>query len=82
MAQCRHLDGEAAPFRTAADRKKLIGKCIQYLRYCDIDRSGRGLIFPRVDWVTDAKGVQLIFSNGSSVSRGELVEIRVLEADE
>ena len=74
------LDGERVPFRTAAERKALIGKRIKYLRHCDIDRSGRGYFFPRVGIVIDAQGRQLIFDCGNSVAASDLAEVVVLPA--
>ncbi len=72
------LEGEQAAFQTAEDRKKLVGKVIKYLRQCDIDKSGRGYFFPRVDVVIDAKGRQLILSNWDSLSAGDLVELVIV----
>ena len=74
----RFLEGEQAPFRTAAERKRLVGKVIRYLRSCDIDRSGRGYFFPRVDIVVSAAGLNLFLENGSTIHRGELREVVVL----
>lgn len=78
----RYFDGETAPFRTAADRKALVGKHIRYVRHCDIDKTGRGYFFPRIDTVVEATGTNLIFDNGSSVARGDLVEVQVIESNE
>jgi len=72
------LDGDHRPFRTAADRRALVGKRIKYLRSCDIDKSGRGYFFPQIDIVIDAKGRQLIFDCGNSVSAGDLREVVIL----
>lgn len=73
------LDGKLAPFRTAADRKKLIGCTIRYLRSCDIDRSGRRYIFPRVDLVTESKGRNLFLEDGNCLAAGDLVEVVVIQ---
>ena len=77
----KHLDGTTLPFQTAADRKALVGKTIRYLRLCDIDRSGRGYIFPRVNTVVEAKGIYLIMDNGDAAGRSELVEIVEIKHD-
>ena len=69
------LEGHHAPFSTAADRKRLIGRRVRYLRHCDIDKTGRGYFFPRSGNVTDARGTQIILGDGNSVSRGDLVEL-------
>lgn len=44
---CRYLDGENIAPRTKEEAKKLIGKDVVYLQEADIDRSGRGLFFPK-----------------------------------
>ena len=79
--KCRYLDGDAVPFRTAAQRKALVGKRIEYLRSCDIDCSGRGYFFPRIGIVESASGVALYLENGSDVHRSDLVELRVLDEE-
>lgn len=78
----RRLEGTLARFRSASERRMLVGKTIKYLRHCDIDKSGRGYFFPRVDVVIEAKGRDLIFENGSSASVSDLVEVVVLEPDQ
>jgi hypothetical protein len=70
----KFLEGEQLPFRTAADRRKLVGKFIRYLRRGDIDRSGRGYFFPRSGWVEYAKGRFLMMDN-TDVQVSELVEV-------
>lgn len=76
-----HLEGEHAAFRTAAERRALIGCHIRYLRDCDIDKSGRGYLFPRTDIVIDAKGRELFLENGSTLSASDLREVVVIERD-
>lgn len=66
------------PFQLIEDRKKLVGKFIRYLRECDIDRSGRGMYFPRIGLVKDAKGVNLIMDDGIYLTRGELREVEII----
>jgi hypothetical protein len=75
----RHLEGTDLPFRTAAERKALVGKAIRYLRHCDIDRSGRGYIFPRYGVVVGAYRTNLEMDNGTTVSRADLVELVAIE---
>lgn len=74
----RYFEGEIAPFQTISQRRALVGKTIRYLRDCDIDKSGRGYLFPKIGRVVEAYGVQLIFDNGDSVTRGDLVEVQVI----
>lgn len=75
----RYFEGETAPFYSIAQRRRLVGKTIRYLRDCDIDKSGRGYLFPKVGHVVEAYGVQLILEGGNSVVRGDLVEVQVIE---
>ena len=63
----RYLDGETVPVKTKADRLKLIGKRIQYLRPSDIDRSGRGFFFPRTGTVTGSEGRNFILDDGDAL---------------
>ena len=74
----QRLEGDLAPIRTAADRKKLVGKYIRYLRDCDIDKSGRGYFFPRFDGVLQASGRLLHLTNGDSLKAGDLREVVVV----
>jgi len=43
--KCKHLTGDNIKPGTAAEARKLVGKTVNYLRDCDIDKSGRGYIF-------------------------------------
>ena len=49
MRLCRLLDDTSPNIvpSTAAEARKLIGKRVEYLQERDIDKSGRGMIFPR-----------------------------------
>lgn len=76
------LAGEQAPFRTVADRRKLIGHAITYLRKADIDRSGRGLFFPRFAVVRDVQGKNFFLDNGEVLWASDLVELVDLGAQE
>jgi hypothetical protein len=75
----RYLEGEVVEFRTAADRRKLVGHAIRFVRSCDIDKSGRGYVFPRVAFIEGAKGSQLLFDNGDSVHVGDLREVQIID---
>lgn len=55
----KYLDGELIYPILNSEFKKHIGKCVEYLRECDIDRSGRGYIFPRYGTITGAIGKNL-----------------------
>lgn len=69
------LDGEQLRFRTAADRRALVGKAVKYLRLCDIDRSGRGYFFPRFAEIISAHGRNLELDNGEYLHSGDIVEM-------
>lgn len=49
MRLCKLLDDTSpniAP-TTAKEARALIGKRVEYLRECDIDKTGRGYVFPK-----------------------------------
>ena len=69
------LTGEPARFRTAADRRKLVGHAIRYLRHVDIDRSGRGLFFPRTAIVTEVSGKNMFLDNGGVLYASDVAEM-------
>jgi len=51
-----YFEGEISFPVYVSDVRKLIGKRIKYLRTHDIDRSGRGYIFPRYGTVEEVHG--------------------------
>jgi hypothetical protein len=55
-----YLEGEQLQKRAAALRRH-IGKRVQYLRECDIDKSGRGYFFPRLGRITKVHGRNIWF---------------------
>jgi hypothetical protein len=78
----RYLEGEQAPFKMKADRDRLVGCKIQYLRHRDIDRTGRGYFFPQVGHIAKSSGLNLFFDNGDSLYRSEIAELVVIESKE
>jgi hypothetical protein len=76
------LTGNHVAFRTAADRRALVGRYIMFLRHCDIDRTGRGMFFPRTGIVQSAGGRFLNMDNGTSLAASDLVEVVDLGAAE
>jgi hypothetical protein len=78
----RYFDGECAPFRSNDARKKLIGKKIRFLRGCDIDRSGRGYIFPRFGTVEGTAGRSIFLECGGDIFVSDLVEVQIIEEDD
>lgn len=71
------LEGTNVKPHSAADAKSLLKKNVQYLRTSDIDRSGRGYIFPKSGVVTGCYGKNLEI-NGDSIPFSALVEVVVL----
>lgn len=71
----RYFEGENLNLKSIADRKKLIGKTVKYLRKRDIDRSGRGYFFPQLGTVTDVKGKNIEFDNVNFEYCSDIVEM-------
>ena len=74
-----YLEGENIKPSYNKDAKKLIGKSVEYLRSCDIDKSGRGYYFPRRNKIVDVIGRQLIFENSDSVYFNDIKEMIIIE---
>lgn len=82
MGMNRLLDGENVRPRTAAQARSLIGKRLEYLRESDIDRSGRGYIFPRRGTFKEVIGrnVEVEGTGGHDwVSISSFVEVRLID---
>lgn len=79
MMMCRYMIGEKVDLSTIDKRKALVGKCVKYLRPSDIDKSGRGLVFPRVAIILSAKGRQMELDNGDWLSVSNVVEMTIVE---
>lgn len=75
MAECRYMHGESLPFKTKAEADKLIGKRVVYLRHYDIDKSGRGYIFPKRDKVIGTFGRNIEFEYAGFIHRTSIAEI-------
>ena len=56
------LEGINVTPETSQDAKKLIGKRVQYLRECDIERN-KGMIFPRYCTIIDVKNNNIVTEN-------------------
>lgn len=76
MSKCRILDGENIAPRTIKEARQLIGKNVTYLRESDIDKSGRGIYFPRYGIVEEVIGREIIIAGHYIVSRNirEMIE--------
>lgn len=55
--------------------KELIGCRIEYLRECDIDKSGRGFFFPRTGTISEIYRKHIVIENGDFISFSSLREI-------
>lgn len=82
MAKCYYLEGENIAPRTTAEAKKLIGKPVTYLQKADIDRSGRGLYFPRYGKIAGvvSKNIAIDTPGNYVIRLSDLVEM-VLNED-
>jgi len=60
--RCFDKETNSTP-KTAAEAKALLGKRVKYLQEQDIDRSGRGLYFPRYGTVTGNKGKNIVIAD-------------------
>ncbi|MFF2532457.1 hypothetical protein ACFVS2_26680 [Brevibacillus sp. NPDC058079] len=69
-----YLNGENIKPANNAEAKKLIGKRVQYLRSTDIDRSGRGYIFPRTGTIVEVVR-RNIDIDGNMVHLSDIVEM-------
>lgn len=78
MAECHYLKGEALAFKTKAEAEKLIGKKVEYLTPHGIDRTGRGYIFPRTDFVKSVFGKHIEFEYAGYIHRNSITEMREL----
>lgn len=70
-----YLDGKNIKPHNNKQAKELIGKKVQFVRNCDIDKSGRGYFFPRVNVIAAAVGRQIVFEDSDSVYFTEIVEM-------
>ena len=80
MTACRYLDGENITPATAAAARKLIGKRVEYLRDSDIDRSGRGYVFPRRGTIKAVHGRNIAIDHEENfiIHLNNLVDMREL----
>lgn len=60
--------------KTNAEAKRLIGKRVKYLCEENIDKSGRGYIFPRTGTITDVVGKNIEI-DGDMIYLSKLVEM-------
>lgn len=70
MSECHYLKGPNIAPKTVSQARKLTGTFVQYLAEEDIDKSGRGYIFPRYGFVEGGMGRDVIISGDYiSISR-------------
>lgn len=79
MKLCKLLDTASANMapRDKSEAVPLIGKYVRYLCTRDIDRSGRGYIFPQSGYVDGSRGRALSI-DGHLLSFRDIVELVVL----
>ena len=71
---CRLLDGENIRPANVKAARALIGKNVKYLRSCDIDRTGRGYIFPKTGTIEDVFGRNVCIG-GDYIAFSRIVEM-------
>ena len=69
------LKGVALPVKTQKQRDALVGKRVTFLRWGDIDRSGRGYIFPKSGTVSHVLGKNVFLECGEILWTPQLVEL-------
>lgn len=72
-----YLEGTNVKPQHTTDGRKLIGKFVEYLTTQDIDRSGRGYIFPKTGVVTDQFKRNLEI-NGDLIPYSSFVEVVII----
>lgn len=78
--KCKYLEGENVAPRTAKQAQLLIGQRVTYLQKADIDRSGRGLFFPRYGTIVEVYGKNIAIDTPSNfiIYLPDLVEMAVI----
>jgi len=74
-----YLDGKNIKPNNNKKAKVLIGKKVKYLCSIDIDKSGRGYFFPRINTIADVVGRQIIFENYDSIYIRDIKEMIIVE---
>lgn len=72
-----YLEGNHITLETPKQAKAYIGKQVQYLRGCDIDKSGRGYFFPKMGEVIEVYDRNINIS-GSWIAFSQIREIILL----
>lgn len=78
---CNYLNGENLSLKTAKQARMYIGKEVEYLCKCDIDRSGRGYFFPKKGIIVDVSGRDIAIDTKHNfvIHLSDLVEMVVIE---
>lgn len=81
---CRYLEGANIAPRSAAEARKLLGLRVTYLQKVDIDRSGRGLFFPRTGTIAAVSGKNVAIDTPDNfvIYLPDLVEMAMKESEE
>lgn len=84
MAQCKYLEGENIKPGNTKDAKALIGKKVKYLCSRDIDKSGRGYIFPRVGVIANVHNKEIAIDDTENYQFfiSDVVEMVLLPEDD
>jgi hypothetical protein len=69
-----YLEGKQVGKLNPKIAKSLIGRGFKYLRRCDIDRTGRGVFFPKYGVIDDVHG-RCVYIDGDPVSMSDIVEM-------
>lgn len=80
MSKCRYLTGANVKPSGVVAARSLIGCKVQYLRKQDIDRSGRGYLFPQSGSVSEAFRRTIVIG-GEYIYLSDIVELVKLAAD-
>lgn len=75
----KYLEGQKLDLSSINKRKQLVGKFVSYLRKCDIDRTGRGLYFPRFGEIVSVSGKNIELDNGSWLYVSDIIEMVEVE---
>jgi len=76
--QNRYLDGENIRPKNKDETLKLVGKKVKFIRDFDIDKSGRGYVFPRVAFITGYAERCIEFDKSTYERISSIIEMQLL----
>jgi len=82
MALCNYLTGENIRPKNASEARDLIGKRVKYLKENDIDKTGRGLFFPKYGTIVEvrAREIAMDVEGNFNTSISSIVEMVLIES--